>query len=120
MKDNERTIVLDAAKRVDAAAQKLGAAYRDLTAGIAEALRASFHAGGKEAADDLNAVVGNGRLAEEVAGLLVAVGLNDVIQAPRARGVTPVADFYPRWKERIDRVPESPSRSRSTGGRNYA
>lgn len=113
MKDNERTAVLDAARRLDAAAQKIGAAYRDLTAGLAEAHRATFHENGKEAVDDLTATIGNNRLEDEVAGLLVSVGLKDVMQVPRIRGVTPLADFYPRWKQRIEGLPTTSGRSHS-------
>jgi hypothetical protein len=119
MKEEDRTIVLDAAQRIDAAAHQLGAAYRELSEGLARAGRAAYHERGKNAAEDFSAVVGQGRVTEEVAGLLVAVGMADVLKVQLARSVVGVDDFYPRWKARIDALPEHSSRSHPVGAKSH-
>lgn len=115
MKDDDRTIVLDAARRIDAAAQQLGVAYRDMSESLALLGRKAYSENGRNAAEDFASACGQSRVEEEVAGVLLTVGLRDVLSAPIVRNAIPVADFYPRWKARIATLPESSSRSRPSG-----
>lgn len=89
--------VVTAAERVEAAVEELGAAYGDFVQAIEQRKRAAWHQAGPSGAADVSALAGGERIADEVAGLLVAAGLGTVLN----RGSPPhVIDFVARWRER--------------------
>lgn len=94
--------LLDAATRIQAAADDLAAAYRDLTRTLGEYRRAAWQQAGEAGASDVNAIAAPERVAAEVVGVLVAAGLEEVLEQ-HAGTPTPVRDFTQRWGDRLAR-----------------
>lgn len=94
------TDVRDAVQRIDDASTALAQAYGDLSAALTDIQRDTYRHRGKKTSEDLAPFLASKRVASEVASVLRALGLHEVVRD----GPDSEIDLTSLWEKRLEFV----------------